>query len=235
MWPQTTTEHWPRSACIALSLRTSNWGRVTYVDAGAQDPMAAGLREVMLAEYKALRDEQLQRMNNRITLVVASLTVSGTLIGVGLERASAPLMLFVPVIASLFGLLHVYHHVAIKEIGAYIRAFIERPLLAVYPEHTAWHHALPPKRERARRIAWIWHLPIMLVTLVPSAIALILPWGFHLDWSLVGPLLFIDVVVTLGFAYAYIREVFRPVEETVGGVTMTTRTAHESERGKTDP
>src|SRR3954465_3321262 len=100
------------------------------MDAGTQDPMAIGLREVMLTEYKALRDEQLQRMNNRITLIVASLTVSGALIGVGLERASAPLLLFVPVTASLFGLLHAYHHVAIKELGAHIRDAIESPLIA---------------------------------------------------------------------------------------------------------
>src|SRR4051812_32330252 len=186
--------------------------------AEAQDSLELGMQEVILAEYKALRDEQLQRMNNRITLIVASLTVSGALIGVGLERASAPLLLFVPVIASLFGLLHAYHHVAIKELGAYIRDFIERPLIKAYPGYEAWHHVLLPSRVRAQRVAWIWHVPIMLVTLGPSMIALMLPWSFPLDWALAGPLLGIDIFATLGFIFAYSKEVFWPAVEEAGDV-----------------
>jgi hypothetical protein len=40
--------------------------------------------QVLLAEYDALRQEIVQRIGNRAQLLVASLTVSGLIIGVGL-------------------------------------------------------------------------------------------------------------------------------------------------------
>ena len=52
--------------------------------------------QVLLAEYGALRQEIVQRISNRVQLLIASLTVSGLIIGLAVERSSAVLLLVAP-------------------------------------------------------------------------------------------------------------------------------------------
>jgi hypothetical protein len=81
----------------------------------------SGILTVMLTEYKSLRDEQLKRADHRITLLTTSITVSGALLATGLQLKSAYVLLTLPLVSSLFGLLIIFHHRAIRDIGLYIR------------------------------------------------------------------------------------------------------------------
>jgi uncharacterized membrane protein len=73
------------------------------------------LSEVLLAEYKTLRDEILKKMDHRTSLVVCSVTVSSAVLGFGIERKSAPLLLVSPLVSLLIGILILFHNVQIGE------------------------------------------------------------------------------------------------------------------------
>jgi hypothetical protein len=179
------------------------------------DPRGPGTPavEVLLAEHAALRDEILRRSDHRVTILVGSLTVSAALLGVGVERRSAPLLLVLPLIASLFGLLIVYHHVAIRELGRYV-ANLE-PILAelsgLAGRWEGWESSRSHAPDRFRRLRVVWHLPIMLVVLLPGLLALSLPWialpaDERGDLRVLLPLAVIDVAALLFFVVTYLRE-----------------------------
>jgi hypothetical protein len=162
--------------------------------------------QILLAEYAALRNEAVKRMEHRITLLVTSLTVSAATIAVGVERRSAGLLLIVPVVAGLFGLLIVYHHMAIKELGIYIRNYIEEPLRESNPRVMNWQSTRLPSSTRAKRIFGIWHLPMVLATLVPSAVGLGLGWSFPGSVYLKLSLSAVGVAVMIYYLLAYTRQ-----------------------------
>jgi ADP-ribose pyrophosphatase YjhB (NUDIX family) len=89
-------------------------------------PLAAGEREESLTEYKALRDEALERMRLRNVAQLSVLTVAATLVAAGMKGYLSPLALMVyPVIACFLALLWSKNDVRIGEIGEYIRDVIE--------------------------------------------------------------------------------------------------------------
>ena len=90
--------------------------------------------QFILSEYSSLRDEILRPADHRITLLVASLTISAAVIGIAVERESADLLLVVTVIAVLFGLLVLFQHVIIYIIADYIRDNIEGPLKELFQQ-----------------------------------------------------------------------------------------------------
>lgn len=144
-------------------------------------------------------------MDHRVTLIVASLTITSTLIGVGLERESGVLLLFVPVVAVLFGLLHIYHHVAVREIGQYLRDSLEARLSNGVTDWEGWHVSRMPGRRRFGRLLGIWHLPILLVTVVPSALALALSYSFAGPGA-EGMLVVVDLLAVAGYLGLYVKE-----------------------------
>ena len=162
--------------------------------------------QIMLAEYGSLRDEQLKRMDHRVTLIVAPLTISATLLGVGLERKSAALLLVTPVVAVLFGLLQLYHHVAIREIGQYLRDDLEAQMKSAAPGLSGWHTTCQEQRQRFWRLMVVWHLPIMMVTLVPSLLAIGLSFGMSATRPLRWSLLVVSVLLLGVFTIRYLRE-----------------------------
>jgi hypothetical protein len=189
---------WSPQHPVSGLLRHALWASVDVVE--------AHIREMMLAEHSTLREEQLRRMDHRITLIVGSLTASAALIGVGLERQSAALLLTAPIIAGLFGLLHIYHHVAIREIGDYIREHLEIPLGDGLQEWQGWHvtHASPTKR--FKRLLLVWHVPIMCVTLVPSVVSIGLSFGFDASYGTRVPLLVAGGLLLCLYLLVYIAE-----------------------------
>lgn len=46
------------------------------------------VREILLTEYKCLRDEVCKKMDHRVSLIVSSVTTSVVALGVGVERGS---------------------------------------------------------------------------------------------------------------------------------------------------
>jgi hypothetical protein len=129
---------------------------------------------IILEEYKALRQEALTRMNNRITLLTSSIASSGILLGIALGSNVPQLLLLVPVITCLFGLLSIYHTTQISDIGDYIKHCIEGKINESYPMALGWHSSHPSPMDRFAYLFGIWHLPMVLTTLVPSFCALIL-------------------------------------------------------------
>lgn len=168
------------------------------------------LRELMLVEYKTLRDETLKRMDHRISLLMSSLTVTGAILGIGIERSSGPLLLVIPTVSVLFGLLVIYHTKAIADIARYLHRNIERPLDVWYPGSFGWH-TRPDSRRRFKRIFSVFHLPIMLTVLVPSLSALTLAWQFRGSVTVTVPLAIMDVALLTFYVTEYFRHTARPL------------------------
>lgn len=66
--------------------------------------------EVLLAEYRALREEIVKKMDHRTSMVVCSVTVSSAVLGFGIERQSGPLMLVAPLVSLLLGIIILFHN-----------------------------------------------------------------------------------------------------------------------------
>lgn len=92
-----------------------------------RDPVA---REIILAEYKALRDEIIKKMDHRTTFRISALTLTLAAIGVGVERKSDVVLLLVPIVAVLFNFVAIYHSIQIGRAADYIRDKIEPKLIA---------------------------------------------------------------------------------------------------------
>lgn len=106
---------------------------------GSFDPISDIRRELMLTEYKTMHDETLKRMDHRITLITSPLAVNGAILGIGVERQSATLLLITPTISALFGLLVLYHTKMIADIARYILNYIELPLATRYEGSLGWY------------------------------------------------------------------------------------------------
>jgi hypothetical protein len=164
--------------------------------------------QVLLAEYNALRQETVQRISNRAQLLVASLTVSGLIIGLALERNSAPLLLVTPLAACLFGSQVLSETMGVFRIGQYIRDEIEPPLRSVCQDFTGWEGVL------RGTLGILPHLPTILSTLLPSLIAGLLAWSYP------GPLLtrvilsVVDILAVALFLFEYQHQLIRKTRPT---------------------
>lgn len=170
--------------------------------------------DVLLAEHAALRDEILRRADHRITLLVGSLTASAALLGVGIERRSAALLLVLPLLLALFGLLIGYHHVAIRDLGAHVAGLesVLAELTGLTGRWAGWQSTRSDARARFRRLLVLWHVPVLLVIVLPGALALALPWiAFAPDVrgadAVVLLLSGVDVLALVSFVVVYVREV----------------------------
>lgn len=179
------------------------------------EPLSDIRRELMLAEYKALRDESLKRMDHRITLVVSSLTVSGAILGFGVERNDGTLLLVAPAIAVLFGLLVLYHTRIIAEIAQYVAVYIERPFDERHQGAMGWH-TRPRWRQNRFRGFPLLHLPLMLAVMGPAVAALVLAWQFAGPISAKVPLAVLDGVLIAYYLVQYARRFSPPKAATPG-------------------
>jgi hypothetical protein len=158
---------------------------------------------VILEEYKALRQEALTRMNNRISLLTSSIASSGILLGIALGSNVPQLLLLVPVITCLFGLLSIYHTIQISDLLDYIKHCIEVRINESYPMALGWHSSHPAPMQRFAYLFGTWHLPMVLTTLVPSFCALIL-FLIKPVWDIVMLALFIiDILIIFYFLFQY--------------------------------
>jgi len=165
--------------------------------------------QFMLSEYSSLRDEILRRAGHRITLLVTSLTISSAVIGIAVERESSDLLLVVPVIAVLFGLLILFHHVIIYIIADYIRKNLEASLKEAFPDLKGWQSSRAPAPAHARSALSNWHFPMMAATLVPTLLALGLSLTFPGRVTTTVILLIVDVAALSFYLVQYIRYMLR--------------------------
>lgn len=82
-------------------------------------PIQAGFQ----AEYKALRDEILKRLEFRNQIVIATLTLAGVALSFGLRLPAIAFV--VPVITTFLAAVWAQHDARIWEIGNYIRDHLE--------------------------------------------------------------------------------------------------------------
>jgi hypothetical protein len=108
-----------------------------------QLPPAVDAREFLLAEYGALRDELLRRVEIRYQLVLAALVGAGTFLSLGVQFKAAAVVLLFPVLVALLAASWASNDVAIKRIAAYIGSRIET---AVGDGTGGWEHTHPHAR-----------------------------------------------------------------------------------------
>jgi hypothetical protein len=171
---------------------------------GAVEPLSDTYRELMLAEYKALRDESLKRMDHRITLVVSSLTVSSAILGFGVERRDGTLLLVTPVVSVLFGLLVLYHTRMIAEIARYLAAHVELVVNEQYMGAMGWN-TNPDWRTNRFRGFPLLHLPLMLAVMAPTVVALVLAWQFEGEAGTKVSLAVLDGGLIAYYLYHFVR------------------------------
>jgi hypothetical protein len=163
-----------------------------------ETPDVEVVREILLTEYKCLRDEVCKKMDHRVSLIVSSVTTSVVALGVGVERGSGPILLLTPIIAGIFGLFIIFHDRQIGEVSDYICDKIESPLLKHYPNSIGWH--LMRRRTVGRRERFPgFYLPLFVVIFVPSVAGFSLAWTFRNPLGLTIPL----AIASLGLLIVY--------------------------------
>jgi hypothetical protein len=94
---------------------------------------------LLLAEYNALREEILKRMELQHQVMFLALLVFGTILGAGIQFRSPSIILLYPIIAVFLAANWTYNHRRIRELGAYIRVRIEA---RVGQTHIGWESYL---------------------------------------------------------------------------------------------
>jgi len=108
------------------------------MDPDSRDEVA---REILIAEYKALRDEIIKKMDHRATFRISALTITVAAMAAGVQFENNLLLLLVPIVAVLFSNVAVFYSVQIGRAADYIRDHIEPKLdeqLPVPSAGTAW-------------------------------------------------------------------------------------------------
>ncbi|MGW6933586.1 hypothetical protein ACWGE0_26260 [Lentzea sp. NPDC054927] len=159
--------------------------------------------DVLLAEYKSLRDEILKKMDHRTSLVVCSVTVSSAVLGFGIDRKSGALLLVSPLVSLLLGTLILFHSVQIGEASAHLRAQFEKPLLERFGGYVGWHlYKVAPKHRFHRRILPL-HLSLILIAIAPALVAIPLALA-NANW-VVRVILAVDLALLAIYAIQFVR------------------------------
>ncbi|MFC3890136.1 hypothetical protein ACFOWZ_01520 [Lentzea rhizosphaerae] len=143
------------------------------------DPKFAA--EIALAEYKALRDEILKKMDHRTSLMVCSVTVSSAVLGFGVERRNGPLLLVSPLISVLLGIVILFHGAQIGQASEYLRRTFDVPLSGGARGVEGWHIATADPRNRLRQRMLPYYFPLILIAIAPVFVAVPLALA-NPDW-----------------------------------------------------
>jgi uncharacterized membrane protein YfcA len=100
---------------------------------------------LLLAQYNALREEILKRVELRYQIVSLTLIVFGTTLSFGLQAHSSSTVLLYPIIALFLAASWIHNGFGIKEIGNYIRDQIES---TVGEDIIGWEHRVRSQRKR---------------------------------------------------------------------------------------
>ena len=81
--------------------------------------------KLLLAEYDALRNEILKRMEIGNQLTTFTILVFGTILGIGYQNKFTSLILLYPIIALFLTISHVHSEYHVRQIALYIKEHIE--------------------------------------------------------------------------------------------------------------
>jgi hypothetical protein len=142
-------------------------------------------------------------MDHRTTFVASSVTVSSAVLGFGIERSSAPLLLVSPLVSLLLGMLIYFHNTQIGELSEYIRDNIESKLTTPSGLKMGWHDSKTDYRFRFQARFLSYHLPLVLIAITPAIIAIPLSLSDFQPIALALPLIIIDSLLTV-FYFTYL-------------------------------
>ncbi|WP_439378612.1 hypothetical protein [Amycolatopsis lexingtonensis] len=161
--------------------------------------------DLLLAEYRALRDEILKKMDHRTSLVVCSVTVSSAVLGFGIDRKSASLLLVAPLVSLLLGILIVFYNMQIGVASEYLRNRYEKPLSRRFQGFTGWHEGMGDPDVRLLQRLVPYHLPLILIATAPLIVAVPLAVSLGNTFTSGIPVL----VVVVGLLVVYVVELLR--------------------------
>lgn len=98
---------------------------------------------LLLAEYNALRDEIIKRMDVENQLTAFTIIVFGTIMGIGFQNKTTSLILLFPALALFLSIGWSHSDARTMQIGAYISEHIES---AVGTENIGWEHHMAANR-----------------------------------------------------------------------------------------
>ncbi|MEV6236646.1 hypothetical protein [Lentzea sp. NPDC051838] len=178
---------------------------VNNADGTANDPDDAMMREILLVEYKALRDEISKRMDHRVTFRISALTLTLAAIAVGVERKSGVLLLLAPIVSILFSNIATYVSLQIDRISGHLRSAVEPKLNRLAPDSASWHAFEGDRRSRFRQTFMPYHLPMLILVVVPTSVAVGLGWTY--SNSLLTSILItaVDAALFVLFLWNYYR------------------------------
>lgn len=119
------------------------------------EPSTGDVLNVVLTEFKALRDEINQRATYCHTLITINIAASGTLAGIVIANPQqVELLLLLPLLNPVLGLLWIDHSYAIRNMGDYINNELKpavRQVAARDPELLRWETYLD-EHERTNKL-----------------------------------------------------------------------------------
>jgi hypothetical protein len=160
------------------------------------------VREVLLAEYDALKAEQKSRIALRDRLMYTALAALTATLALVLQPAGRPhLLLLLPLVCVVLGWTYLANDQKISAIGGYLRRHLAPALVAIdgrVGEVFVWESV--HRRDRLRRLDKFLQLMVdLLIFVVPSLLATALYWAVDVRADLLAVSI-VEAVVTLGFA-----------------------------------
>lgn len=153
------------------------------------DPGPGDVLNVVLTEFKALRDEINQRATYCHTLININVVASATLAGLVLGNPrQIELLLILPVLSPVLGLLWIDHSYAIRNMGDYINTELKPAVARTVPrdpELLRWETYLDEHERKHKTLRFLpLGVPILVVFSAVPAFALVRAYteiGF--DWK----------------------------------------------------
>lgn len=105
------------------------------------------------AEYKALRDEIVKRIELRQHIVIAAVTIAGVFLGIGVQWNNTMVVMIYPFIAAFLAVAWAHHDIDIGKLGKFIRVNMEKYGFPGW-ETEKLKQAMDEARSRRGRFSW---------------------------------------------------------------------------------
>lgn len=107
--------------------------------------------DYLALEYKALRDEIVKRIELRQQVVIASATIAGAFLAIGVQWEKTMVVMVYPFIASFLVIAWGHHDISIGRMGKFIREYMENYLVGIENDFAGWEtHKKITETERWR-------------------------------------------------------------------------------------
>lgn len=173
--------------------------------------------DIVLEEYKTLRNETQSRSQKQFFSISASLIAVGTLVGIFLQNTinNSPILLIIPWILTVFGIIWVDNAEAIRRIGKFIGEEIEKKKIPLLTEEKpekllTWQTSINEKYSKSniRDIPYLIIFVPLIYFILPSIIAIVVFISSSiklLSLSLVISFTFIHSLLVIWLIYKWIQ------------------------------